>query len=132
MHTAHALAGAIDSLLETIPQNAAALAAKDFNPAPLVTALTARRDELLQTQSRQDNLNTDYRNAVTAANRARKEGFEQLTNAVEMLSGLLGKKTAVAGQVRQIRVRLNHRKHKRGGVAEQKKKAARAKSGPAS
>jgi hypothetical protein len=110
----HEMMGALDSTLQFIADNTAALTAKGLTPANLTTALTTLKGNLSAKDGLQENAKTALKDATIAYDLVANPAYDTFTSMIDLLSGAVGKTTPLAKQARAIRTKLNKKKNSGG------------------
>ena len=110
----HELIGAIDSVLQFISDNTSTLTAKGLAPANLAGALNDIKTDLGNKDGFQENAKTALKDATKDYEDAAGPGYDAFSSMIDLISGAVGKKTALAGQARKIRTKLNKTKNSGG------------------
>ena len=114
-YPAHEIQGAIDSLNELITQNTAAFTAAGLTPANIKTALTAQGVLVTQKDTAQENAKTALKVATAAYMPVADNAYTVFSSTVDLLIGASGKRSALAKQIQNIRMKLTSTKKTGGG-----------------
>ncbi len=100
--------GSLDTLIKFIDDNTAAITAKGVTSATVKTSLTGIRADVFAKKTARDNQRTTLTNSQKAFELSATNNYTTFSDAVDLLSGAMGKKTAEGKQV------LNTRKNVTG------------------
>ena len=97
------LLGSLDSLIQFIDDNAATLTTKGLTTATVKTGLVGIRGDLFAKKTSRDNKRTALNTAQGLFDTSGKNNYTAFSDAIDVVSGAMGKKTADGKQVLKLR-----------------------------
>ena len=110
-YPAHEILGAIQTVDETVAQNATVITAKGLTPANIRAALAAAGTNVSQADTTQENAKSALAAATINYSGKASEAVDLLSSMIDMLAGAVGKKTPLGKQFLAIRKKLNKKKN---------------------
>jgi hypothetical protein len=124
------LLGSIDTLSKFIDDNTAALTAKGLTGATIKTSLTAIRTDLFAKYTTRNNARTSLTNAQSLFNTSGTTNYKTFSDAIDIVSGAMGKLTAEGKQV--LKMRKNVTKPGKGGSSSSSSSTSNSSSSSSS
>jgi uncharacterized membrane protein YgcG len=109
------LLGSIDTLIQFIDDNTAALTAKGLAPATIKASLTGIRTDLFGKFTTRNNARTALTNAQTLFETAGNTNYKTFSDAIDIVAGAMGKLTAEGKQVQNMRKNVTGSNKQGGG-----------------
>ena len=109
MWKSNELLGATQKLLDilTTPEHVTTLTTAGLTVPPLITALTTPRDIYGDDEQAQEMFKTKLTSASAKERASGQTLYDKLSDLVDALSGMVGKKSALGKEIRAIRKQLN-------------------------
>ena len=95
--------GGYESLLQQIDDNAALLLIKGYDPTALKNPLLAKSGVLREDKRVRNNLTADLETAQTKYDKDGDDSYALLSDGIDIVAGVVGKKTAKGQQILNIR-----------------------------
>ncbi len=110
--------GAAQKLLDILanPEHVTTLTAAGLTVPPLITGLTTPRNAYGTAEEAQESFKVKLTSASAVEKSTGQKLYDKLSDLVDALSGMVGKKTALGKEIRALRIQLN--KAKEGGDDE--------------
>lgn len=102
-HDPDNILGGYESLILQIDDNAALLISKGYDPTALKTPLLAKSGVLREDRRVRNNLAADLETAQTKYDKDGDDSYALLSDGIDIVAGVVGKKTAKGQQILNIR-----------------------------